>query len=195
MQSRVALIVAALTIVGAVALVFYRGGVIAWAVLILGAGLLAKALMKPSGSDLGMSLGLAAFFVIAWIGTWYYVISTYESGEVVELAIDIGGGETQTARLWVFELEEETTVYFDANPDAAQSLLAGKPVLYTRQGVTNSRVPLANEALKLPEREANAALEAMGAKYGDRMTAADLYYVLLGVPRNRTSLVVKLLDV
>ena len=186
--------IATLTALIAVGVLVYRGGLIAWVGLFLAIGLLAKVVLRPSGNELGLSIVLALGSAIAWAGAWYYVISTYESGEVVELAIDTGDGESHTARLWVFELAGDPTVYFDANPRAAESLLAGRPLSFTRDGVTSTLTPNARKAESLTEQEVSAAFAAMGSKYGERMRAADIYYVLLGLPRNRTSLVVRLLD-
>lgn len=91
--------------------------------------------------------------MFAWVGTLYYVISTYESGEVAELAIDTGNG-AHTAR----------------------------------------RIPKATRVDALPEDEANLILEVMRTKYGDRMTAADVNYLMLGRSRDRVAVVANLIE-
>ena len=192
MPSRtLALIVIAATVVVAGAVVLDRDGLIAWATLLAGAGLFAKAWFRPGSSDLWLSLGLALLAPLAWYATFTYVISTYESGEVVELAIETDE-RTHVARVWLFELDGDALVYYDADPEVAASLLAGTPVQLTRAGRASTLVPQTRTVDEIPEDEGNRILGAMAAKYGDRMTAADVFYVLLGSPRDRVSVVVNL---
>lgn len=188
---KIALAVAGLVLVAGLYLVFERSGLIAWAALLLGAGMMAKAGFKPAKGDVGLSLGLAIVLIVAWIGTFYYVISTYESGEVVELELDTIKGQ-HIARVWVFEVGSDLVVYYDAPPDAAEALLAGTPFQFTRDGETSSRLPHAKEVDGLPEEEANEILTAMTTKYGDRMTAADISYLVLGRDRDRVAVIVKI---
>ena len=190
---RIAAFIAGLTTVAALLLVVDRGGVIAWGTFVLGGALLAKIWLKPTKSDTAWSIGMAIIPALAWVGTLYYVITTYESGEVVELAIDIGA-DTHTARVWVLEIGADPVVYYEADPEVADSLLTGKPLQFTRAGEISTRIPNAELVDSLPEDEANRVLEVMGAKYGDRMTAADIYYVMLGSPRDRVAVVVTLIE-
>lgn len=190
---RIAVFIAGLTTVVALFLVADRGGVIAWGTFVLGGALLAKIWLKPSKSDTGWCVGVAIIPALAWVGTLYYDITTYESGEVVELAIDVGS-DTHTARVWVLEIGADPVVYYEADPEVADSLLTGKPLQFTRAGETSTRMPDAELLDSLPEDEANRILEVMGAKYGDRMTAADVYYVMLGSPRDRVAVVATLME-
>ncbi len=189
----IATFTAGFTTLAALILAIDRGGLIGWGVLFIGVGLLAKIWLKASRLDLGLSVGLAAISVLAWVGILYYVISTYESGEVVELAIDTSRG-AHIARLWVLDVGGDPTVYYDAEPEVAKSLLAGKPLQFTRKGVVSTRTPEAIQIDALPDTEAKGLLEVMRAKYGDRMMAADAYYLVLGRPRDRVGLVVKLIE-
>ena len=184
---------AGLTALVAVILVIDRGGLIAWGALLIGAALLAKIGWKPSRADLGLAIGLASVSVLSWIGTFYYVISTWESGEVVELAIDTDAG-AHTARVWVLDVEDETLIYYDAEPEVARALLAGEPLELTREGRTTTRIPEATEVDALPEAEANRIFEAMLAKYGDRVGAADIYYAMLGRSSDRIAVVASLVE-
>jgi len=192
-SSKAAFFIAALTTSVALVLLLDRGGLIAWGAFFSGVVLLAKIGLKPSRVDLGFSVGLATISVLAWIGTLYYVISTWESGEVVELNIDTSEGE-HTARLWVLDNGGDPIVYYDAEPEVAKFLLAGKPLQFTRAGEVSTRVPRATQAEALPEGEANRILEAMETKYGDRNEAAGIYYSLLGRSRDRVALVVSLIE-
>jgi hypothetical protein len=190
---RIAVFIAGLTTVVALILLVDRGGLIAWGALFIGVALLAKIWLKPSKLDPVLSVGLATIPVLAWVGTLYYVISTWESGEVVELAIDTGNG-AHTARLWVLDIGAYPLVYYDAEPEVAKSLLAGKPLQFTRAGEVSTRIPKATQVDALPEDEANLILEAMGTKYGDRNSAAEIYYSMLGRSRDRVAVVANLIE-
>lgn len=188
-----ALILAALITVAALALVVDRGGLIAWVACILGALLFARLWLRPGSPGLWLSISLACVTALAWLSVFYYVIFTYESGEVVELAIDTSDG-IHTLRLWVLDVGTEEIVYHDSAPKVATSLLAGTPLKFTRRGVVSQRLPKARMVESLPEAEANSLLESMNKKYGSRTNAAYLYYVLLGLPRDRVPLVVNLVE-
>ncbi len=181
-----------LLIIGLI-LVVERGGLIAWSALLGGLVMLAKGWFKPTNNDLVVSLGLALLLGLAWFGTWRYVISTWESGEVVELVIATDAGE-HTARLWILDIGAEPLVYYDAPPLAANSLLAGTPVQFTRGGEVSTRTPVARLVDGLAEAEANQVLEAMGTTYGDRNNAATWYYLMLGRSRDRVALVITLVE-
>lgn len=189
----IALFVASATVLGGLILLVERGGAIAWSASIFGIALLVKIWRKPARRDLVLSLGLAGISILTWLGTHYYVITTWESGEVVELTIHTEQAP-HTVRLWVLELGSEPVVYYDAEPQVANSLLAGKPVQFSRGGEVSSRIPQATRVDALQEAEANEVLEAMNAKYGARNNAAFIYYALLGRARDRVALVVKLVE-
>jgi len=190
-KQKLALTLAGLTTVVALLLIVERGGAIAWATGFFGALLFIKCWRKPAPKDLWLGLTLASVAVLAWIGVFYYVISTYESGEVVELVVDTSDGD-RAVRLWVLDVDGKELVYYDAVPEVAESLLAGKPLNFTRGEIVSQRLPKARLAESLPETEANALLEVMSEKYGDRMAASTIYYVMLASPRDRVSLVVDL---
>jgi len=185
--------VAGITTAAALLLVVDRGGVLAWVALAIGIALIAKIWFKPSRIDVGLGVGLAVVSAAAWIGTFYYVISTWESGEVVELVIDASDG-THTARVWVLDMDEQPLVYYDAEPEVARSLLEGTPVQFTRAGKLSTRIPEAARVDSLPDDEANRIFDAMIAKYGDRVGAADIYYSMLGRSRDRVAVVARLIQ-
>ena len=187
----ISLILAAATTVAAVVLLLDRVGVVAIVALLMGLGLAVKVWFRPGKNDLLLSIGLVAIPIIAWFGTVQYVISTWESGEVVELVIDTDAGP-HTARLWVMDLGEHPTVYYDAEAEAAASLLAGKPLQFTRAGETTTRTPVATRVEDLSEAEANLVLAAMQEKYGDRNDAATIWYVMLGQSQKKVPVVVNL---
>lgn len=187
------LVIAAVTALIGLYLVADRNGVLAWLGLLIGVGMLVKIWRRPSRIDLALAVGLAAVPVLAWFGTVQYVISTWESGEVVELTIETAEG-THNARLWVMDIDAQPVVYYDAEPHVAASLLAGTPLQFTRGGETRTRIPHATRVEALPEVRANKVLDAMQTKYGDRNHAADIWYVMLGRPSDRVAVVVELTE-
>lgn len=187
----IAILIAGLTTASAILLLVDRGGLIAWSALFIGLALLAKVLFKPTTHDLALSAASATALVLVWFGTLYYVISTFESGEVVELAIETSNG-TQTARVWVLDIGAHPLVYYDTDPEVAMSLLAGTPLQFTRSGNRSTRIPEATPFDELPEDEANLIFEAMGSKYGERNGAVDVFYSMLGRPRDRIAVVASL---
>ena len=190
---KIALLLAGLTTLVALVVLIDRDGVIAWTALLLGVALIVKIWRRPAAKDIKLAIGLAGVMAGLWATSFYYVISTYESGEVVELAIDTKTG-LHSARVWILNVDAELAVYYEADPHVAEALLAGRPLQFTRGGVVSTRIPDAQRVDALPQEEADRILETMAAKYGKRMTAADVYYVLLGSPRDRVALVVKLLQ-
>ncbi len=192
-QRTSALVAAAVTAL-ALALVVDRGGLIAWSALLLGAGLLLKIWRRPGSADLKLSVGLGAGAALAWIGTLGYVLSTWESGEVVELAMETRSG-AHTARVWVLDIDAHEVIYYDASAEAAESLLAGNPLKLTRGGHVSTRIPEATKADDLPEERANRIFEAMASKYGARVDAATLWYLMLGRSGDRVAVVASLSSV
>ena len=95
-------------------------------------------------------------------------------------------------RLWVLDIEAEPIVYYDADPEVAESLLTGKPVQFARAGEVSTRVPKATRVDALPQDEANEILEAMEAKYGALNGAATMYFAMLGRSRDRVAVIVNL---
>lgn len=180
-------------IVLAFSLVLYRGGVIAWLALVWGVLLLIKVLWWPGRSDVPNAAALVFMFGASWIGTWYFVIQTYESAEVVELSFKTAN-RSRTARLWVMDVDAETYVYFDADPEAAAALMSGTQVQFSRGPKVSRRIPQAVAEDDVNQAQADLILGAMEAKYAERMLAVDLYYGLLGRPRNRVGLLIRLIE-
>jgi hypothetical protein len=94
----------------------------------------------------------------------------------------------------VLDIDAQPVIYYDAPTEAANSLLAGKPLQFTRGTKTTSRIPVATQADELPEEDANRVFAAMASKYAERVNAADIYYLKLGRSRDRIALVATLND-
>ncbi|MEM7077478.1 MAG: hypothetical protein AAF513_02515 [Pseudomonadota bacterium] len=183
---------AGLIIVLALAAVAYRGGLIAWLTFLAGVVLLLKVWRRPAGSDLIWGLGLALVPLLVWVGTFFYVIAVWESGEVVELNIPTERGVHQ-ARLWVLDIEDQPTVYYDAAPPAAAaSLLAGTPLRFTRAGEVSTRSPAARGVADVSQDEVDQVFATMQSKYAGRDHGAVLYYLLLGRVRSHEALLIEL---
>lgn len=172
-------------------LIFERNGILAWLGVLLGAALLAKLFLKPSKGDLILTFAVTSLWTIAWAGIFYYVISTWETGDVVEVTIATADGD-HTARTWILEGPDTLMLYYDAPDDAANALLNGAPLIVTRAG---EAIPFNDYTVQrqdeMTEAEINRVFELMATKYGDRVAAADIFYGFLGRARNRVGIVVQ----
>ncbi len=183
-------VAAAILLVGIV-LIVERGGILAWVGAIAGIAMLVKCYLRPSRIDVALGLCAATIWALAWAGTIYYVISTWESGEVVQLAIETHHGP-HTARVWILDTGESPVAIYDAPPQAARALMSGNPLKLTRAGEVSVRHPKAIPADKMPEAELNAIYRLMDEKYGERNFATSVYYTMLGRMRNRVLMIVTL---
>ena len=178
---------AALFVAGGFA-AFDRGGLLAWIGVLLGALLLLKAWRRPSPKDAVLALAALGLWLVGWAATWQYVMSTWESGEVVQ--IEVEGGHV--ARLWVLELNGEPHMYYDAPPEIARQLLAGAALSVERGGQIRQGCASAERVDDLPEARMQEALGLMEAKYADQNMATNVFYVVLGGRRDRVGLLMKL---
>lgn len=169
-------------------LVVDRGGLLAWTGVALGAALTAKAFLRPEHRDALVFVGVVVVWVVAWAATWAWVRSTWESGEVVEL--EVAG--RHTARVWVIDTDAGPVMYYDAPPDAVADLLEGAPLVMTRDGQMEEGCADASRVEDLPAERVDALLGQMEEKYADRNAATDVFYVVLGVERDRVGLVVEM---
>ena len=102
-----------------------RGGLFAWAGIILGIVLLIKILALPSVGDAKISVLTAAAFVAAWVATYVAIIVIWESGEIAELHVGNLEG-VSTIRVWVLDLDSDIIIFYDAEPEDA-AILRGNP--------------------------------------------------------------------
>ena len=181
-------------LIGAVGLLIAldRGGVLAWAGCILGIALLLKISLRPSRIDLVASIGAAAIWALAWVGTIYYVVSVWESGEVVVLAVEMPN-ETHTVRVWVVDIDESLVLYYDAEPEIAEAMISDQQVSVTRadQLLEFTRVDV-RTADDVPEAELNQIFQLLEDKYGSRNEASALYAMMVGRSRDRVGVVLTL---
>jgi len=173
-------------------LAFERGGVLAWVGCVVGTALFAKIYVRPSRFDLGTSIGAATIWALAWAGTIYYVLSTWESGEVVELAVEMPSG-THTARVWVVDTDKSLILYYDAEPEIAEAMISDRRIHVTRgdQLLEFTHVDV-RPVEKVPEEEMNQIFQMWADKYGSRNEATVLYSWMLGRSRDRVAVVLTL---
>lgn len=160
--------------------------------LLLGAGLLLKFWIRPAQTDLPLSLTISTVWALAWAGIFYYVISIWETGEVVELIVETPSG-SHTARTWIMEDSGVLILYYDSPMLVAEALLAGAPLVVMRG---HTPLPFVRyTALRvddMPEAEVREVLDLMSEKYAERNSAADVFYGFLGRSRDRTGVVVEI---
>jgi len=172
-------------------LVVQRGGLLAWSGVIAALLLLIKQRARPSRTDMFVVLGFTLLWTASWAAAWSYVRSTWESGEVVELSVPVSD-EIQTARVWILDADGGPVMYYDAPPRIGEALLAGAPITLARGNERIEACADATPAADLPRDEMSALLGVMWAKYQERNRATDVFYVLLGVERDRIGLVVRI---
>lgn len=186
----IASILAALIALVGGALVVERGGLLAWIGLAVGLALLIKIYLRPSAVDLALSIGTAAVWALTWAGTAWFVFSTWESGEVVELSVETHDG-IHTARVWALDEVDSLVLYYDAEPEIADALISGNPIRVQRQDqIVRLGDVVAIPVEDMPEDELNRLYGLMIDKYGDRNVATDVFYGLLGRSRDRVAVVV-----
>ena len=171
----------------AVFLVVDRGGILAWVGVVAGALLFLKVLRWPSPRDAVTSVSVLGIWVMLWAGTWWYVRAAWESGEVLQMRI----ADKQTVRVWVLDMSDGPVVYYDAPPEAADLLLGGAPLSWTRAGHTKQGCAAVERASDLSEEQALAVVELMEEKYKGANMATNVFYLALGGKRDREGLLIR----
>lgn len=192
LSSAIPVAVAFLVLAAGAVLIYQRGGVLAWVGIFLGAGLFLKFLLRPSNWDLPLALTMSALWAFAWLAVFYYVISTWETGEVVELTIQAPSG-SHSARTWILEAPSALILYYDAPIEVAGALLSGAPLAVMRDD--KPLVIHQYTAVRLddmPEDEINQLFDLMSKTYGERNAATDVFYRFLGRSRDKAGVVIEI---
>jgi hypothetical protein len=153
--------------------------------------LYAKHSLRPSRTDSLLSLGFTLLWVVAWVVTWDYVRSAWESGEVVEIGVQVPGG-IHNARLWVFDLDGEPVVYYDAPPRVGDELLAGAPMTINRGDRRIAGCSAATRVDELSDEEIAAVFSLIEKKYHEHNRATEVFYSVLGGERDRIALLLRI---
>lgn len=96
--------------------------------------------------------------------------------------------------MWVVDLRDEPTVYYDAPPSVARALLQGPPLTFVRAGEITSGCADARLADALPPERLDELFALLDAKYGALDGATELFYTVLGSRRDRVGVVLQVDD-
>lgn len=172
-------------------LVYLRGGILAWLGLVAALLLLAKHFRRPSRTDVLIALGFTVLWAASWVAAWGYVRSTWESGEVVEIGVQVSD-KIHTARVWILDVDGEPLMYYDAPPEVGHALLANAPMTIERGDQLVTGCADATSVADLPGEELASVLGVMEEKYQERTRATDIFYSVIGVERDRIGLVLRI---
>ena len=173
-------------------LLLERGGLFAWAGIILGIVLLIKILALPSVGDVKISVLTAAAFVAAWVATYVAIIVIWESGEIAELHVENLEG-VSTIRVWVLDLDSDTIIFYDAEPEDAAILRGDPKISVTRDNteIEYSQIDVISSE-DAPIDSLNKVYEGWNEKYGNRTLATPVYSLMFGRSRTKESFIITL---
>jgi len=191
-QKSIAMVIAGLIAVLGILLVVERGGGFGWSGGVIGIALLVKVYARPSRFDLKISISIAAILSVICAGTLYLVRSTWESGEVVELRVDLPTG-VHIARVWVLNIDESIVVYYDAEPDIVATLISDPQISVIREGelIGFSNVQVRPTEI-VPVAEVNQIFQMWEEKYGRRTQASVVYSLMFGRSRDKEAMILTL---
>jgi hypothetical protein len=168
-----------LLLLGSLFLAYERLGLLPWiSVLLSGVGLALMTVLTGRRSLYCLVLisGLVGF---SWAGSTYYVFSTWESGEVVEIQLEDG----VIIRTWVVESDGKEIVIYDCPPEYQTLVEASNLVSFNRGNKRYNADLLAVPAEELSSDEADNIYAMYLEKYPDQSSATDVYYLLIGPRR------------
>ena len=173
-------------------LLFERGGLFAWAGIILGIVLLIKILALPSVADVKISVLTTTTFVATWAATYLIIILIWESGEIAELHVE-NSEDASTTRVWVLDLGGDTIIFYDAEPEDAAILRSDPKISLTRENteIKYSQIHVISSE-DAPIDSLNRVYEGWGEKYGNRTLATPVYSLMYGRSRTKESFIITL---
>ena len=173
-------------------LLLERGGLFAWAGIILGIVLLIKILALPSVADVKISVLTTATFVATWAATYLIIILIWESGEIAELHVE-NSEDVSTTRVWVLDLGGDTIIFYDAEPEDA-AILRGDPKISVTRENTEIRYSQIHVISSEDARtdSLNRVYEGWSEKYGNRTLATPVYSLMYGRSRTKESFIITL---
>ena len=173
-------------------LLLERGGLFAWAGIILGIVLLIKILALPSVADVKISVLTTATFVATWAATYLIIILIWESGEIAKLHVE-NSEDVSTTRVWVLDLGGDTIIFYDAEPEDAAILRGDPKISVTRE---NSEIKYSQFHIISSEDartdSLNRVYEGWSEKYGNRTLATPVYSLMYGRSRTKESFIITL---
>ena len=173
-------------------LLLERGGLFAWAGIILGIVLLIKILALPSVADVKISVLTTATFVATWAATYLIIILIWESGEIAELHVENLEG-VSTIRVWVLDLGGDTIIFYDAEPEDAAILRGDPKISVTRENteIKYSQIHVISSEDARTD-SLNRVYEGWRQKYGNRTLATPVYSLMYGRSRTKESFIITL---
>ena len=170
-----------------------RGGLFAWAGIILGIVLLIKTLALPSVADVKISVLTTATFVAAWVATYVAIIVIWESGEIAELHVE-NSEDVSTTRVWVLDLGGDTIIFYDAEPKDAVILRGNPKISVTRENteIKYSQIHVISSEDARTD-SLNRVYEGWSEKYGNRTLATPVYSLMYGRSRTKESFIITLI--
>ncbi len=186
-----ALMLAVILILAFAIIIAIRGGLVFWAALLMTAAWAVKSVMRPGGRDLAGVMSIGVLAAISWAGISAWVFSTWESVEVVTVAVPMEGGE-QTVRTWIMDEREHPWIIYDADANVADALLAGANISVTRDGITTPYAVDVSLYDEMTPEESAPLFDEYLAKYGEVDFINNVFYGLLGRKRGRVVLILEL---
>ena len=173
-------------------LLLERGGLFAWAGIILGIVLLIKILALPSVADVKISVLTTATFVATWAATYLIIILIWESGEIAELHVE-NSEDVSTTRVWVLDLGGDTIIFYDAEPEDAAILRGDPKISVTRDNteIEYSQIDVVSSE-DAPIDLLNKVYEGWSEKYSNRTLATPVYSLMFGRSRTKESFIITL---
>ena len=187
-----AIAIAGLPLATGAVLLAERGGLFAWAGIIIGIVLQIKILTRPSIADVKISVLALTAFAAAWIVTYLSIILIWESGEIAELHVETSKG-VNTIRVWVLDFDGDTVIFYDAEPEDAAILRGDPQISVTRENteIEYSQIEVISiEAA--PDEAVNRVYQGWSEKYGNRTLATPVYPLMFGRSRTKESFIITL---
>ena len=167
-----------LLLLGSLFLAYEREGLLPWSsALLSGVGLASMTFLRGRRSLYCLVL-ISSLVGISWASSTYYVFSTWESGEVVEIQLQ----EDVIIRTWVVESGGKEIVIYDCPPEY-QALVEASNLASLTRGNERYRADLRAVPAEFGSEELDNVYALYLEKYADQSRATDVYYLLIGARR------------
>lgn len=173
-----------LLLLGSLFLVYEREGLLAWGSALLGGLGLALMSVLHGRRSLYCLVTIYAVVGICWAGSIYYVYSSWESGEVLQIQLEDG----VTFRTWVVDSGGQEIVIYECPPENQAMVEAGSLVTLQR-GEDRYEADMRAVAVDFSSEELANIYALYEEKYAKQSEATDMYYLLIG-PRRGSQLYV-----
>lgn len=174
----------ALLLLGSLFLVYQREGLLPWgSTLLSGVGLMLMMRLRGRWS-LYCSLIIAIVIGTSWTASVYYVYSSWESGEVIDITVN----EDVTFRTLVVEKAGDEVVIYDCPPEQ-RAIVESSKVASIRRGAERYQAEMRAVPVDFSSDELVEVYGLYQQKYANQGDATDAYYLLIG-PRRGSQLYV-----